>query len=91
MRVTDPIYIFVTSQIYAWPLLESLFSEVLTRDEWLRLFDNIFSNRPIMLLYVVVAYCTCNRRPLLQCTDIDDFKVTPAAAKRRETNLHTFP
>ncbi|CAF0809776.1 unnamed protein product [Didymodactylos carnosus] len=33
----------VTSEVYAWPLLETLFSEVFTRDEWLCLFDHIFT------------------------------------------------
>ncbi|XP_013421633.1 TBC1 domain family member 31, partial [Lingula anatina] len=64
----------VTSQIYAWPVLETLFSEVLTKDEWLRLFDNVLSNHPAFLLMCVVAYCTACRGPLLQCIEFDDFK-----------------
>ncbi|ETE64875.1 WD repeat-containing protein 67, partial [Ophiophagus hannah] len=40
----------ITSQSYAWPLLETMFSEVLTREEWLKMFDNIFSNHPSYLL-----------------------------------------
>ncbi|KAI5620588.1 TBC1 domain family member 31, partial [Silurus asotus] len=63
----------VTSQIYVWPLLETLFSEVLTRDEWLKLFDNVFSNHPSFLLMSVVAYVTCCRAPLILCTQKDDF------------------
>ncbi|KAK2500281.1 hypothetical protein MC885_018931 [Smutsia gigantea] len=46
----------VTAQLYAWPLLETVFSEVLTREEWLKLFDNVFSNHPSFLLMTVVAY-----------------------------------
>ncbi|KAI0219941.1 TBC1 domain family member 31 [Lamellibrachia satsuma] len=64
----------VTSQVYAWPLLETFFSEVLTKDEWLRLMDNLFSNHPAMLLMVTVAYCIVSRRPLLHCCEFDDFK-----------------
>ncbi|GAB1299377.1 TBC1 domain family member 31 [Apodemus speciosus] len=64
----------ITSQVYAWPLLETLFSEVLTREEWLRLFDNIFSNHPSFLLMTVVAYSTCSRAPLLNCTLKEDFE-----------------
>lgn len=64
----------VTSQIYAWPLLETLFSEVLTKDEWLMLFDNVFSNHPSFLLMVVAAYAMCARGPLMQCVELDDFK-----------------
>ncbi|XP_013363374.1 PREDICTED: TBC1 domain family member 31 isoform X2 [Chinchilla lanigera] len=64
----------VTSQLYAWPLLETVFSEVLTREEWLKLFDNIFSNHPSFLLMTVVAYNICCRVPLLHCTFKDDFE-----------------
>ncbi|KAM4687302.1 TBC1 domain family member 31 [Discoglossus pictus] len=64
----------VTSQIYAWPLLETLFSEVLTREEWLKLFDNVFSNHPSFLLMAVVAYIISSRSPLLHCNQKDDFE-----------------
>ncbi|XP_028919506.1 TBC1 domain family member 31 isoform X1 [Ornithorhynchus anatinus] len=64
----------VTSQLYAWPLLETVFSEVLTREEWLKVFDNVFSNHPSFLLMTVVAYNTCFRAPLLNCTQKDDFE-----------------
>uniref|UniRef100_A0A8C8ZUY1 TBC1 domain family member 31 n=1 Tax=Prolemur simus TaxID=1328070 RepID=A0A8C8ZUY1_PROSS len=64
----------VTSQLYAWPLLETVFSEVLTREEWLKLFDNVFSNHPSFLLMTVVAYNVCSRAPLLNCNLKDDFQ-----------------
>ncbi|CAG12858.1 unnamed protein product [Tetraodon nigroviridis] len=64
----------VTSQVYAWPLLETLFSEVLTRDEWLRLFDSVFSNHPAFLLMACVAYVTCCRQLLLKSTQKRDFE-----------------
>ncbi|KAM4685127.1 TBC1 domain family member 31 isoform 3-T3 [Amazona ochrocephala] len=64
----------VTSQVYAWPLLETLFSEVLTREEWLKVFDNIFSNHPSYFLMVVVAYIICSRAPLLHCNQTADFE-----------------
>ncbi|KAF6323777.1 TBC1 domain family member 31 [Rhinolophus ferrumequinum] len=64
----------ITSQVYAWPLLETVFSEVLTREEWLKLFDNVFSNHPSFLLLTVVAYNICSRAPLLNCSLKDDFE-----------------
>ncbi|XP_053552386.1 TBC1 domain family member 31, partial [Bombina bombina] len=64
----------VTSQVYAWPLLETLFSEVLTREEWLKLFDNVFSNHPSFLLLTVAAYIISSRSPLLHCNQKDDFE-----------------
>lgn len=69
----------VAFQVYAWPVLETLFSEVLTRDEWLHLFDHVFSNPPAFLLVAAAAYCVTNRAPLLKCTELDDFKVGLAA------------
>ncbi|XP_011804686.1 PREDICTED: TBC1 domain family member 31 [Colobus angolensis palliatus] len=66
----------ITSQLYAWPLLETVFSEVLTREEWLKLFDNIFSNHPSFLLMTVVAYNICSRVPLLNCNLKDDFELS---------------
>lgn len=62
-------------QMYAWPLLQTLLSEVLTKDEWLRAWDNIFSNHPSFLLFVVVAYVIVSRKALLQCTRKEDFEV----------------
>ncbi|NWH57772.1 TBC31 protein, partial [Geococcyx californianus] len=64
----------VTSQVYAWPLLETLFSEVLTREEWLKVFDNIFSNHPSYFLMMVVAYIICSRVSLLHCNQKADFE-----------------
>ncbi|XP_014446719.1 TBC1 domain family member 31 [Tupaia chinensis] len=64
----------ITSQLYAWPLLETVFSEVLTREEWLKLFDNVFTNHPSFLLMTVVAYNICSRTPLLNCNLKDDFE-----------------
>ncbi|NXU11406.1 TBC31 protein, partial [Pardalotus punctatus] len=64
----------VTSQVYAWPLLETLLSEVLTREEWLKIFDNIFSNHPSYFLMIVVAYIICSRVPLLGCKQAADFE-----------------
>lgn len=53
----------------------TLFSEVLSRDEWLRLWDNILSNHPGFLLLCVVAYLTTARHTLLKCTQQEDFEV----------------
>ncbi|XP_039571379.1 TBC1 domain family member 31 isoform X1 [Passer montanus] len=64
----------VTSQVYAWPLLETLLSEVLTREEWLKAFDNIFSNHPSYFLMIVVAYVICSRASLLHCNQAADFE-----------------
>ena len=76
-RVYVPYYmqLLFCFQIYAWPLLQTLLSEVLTKDEWLRAWDNIFSNHPSFLLFVVVAYVIVSRKVLLQCSRREDFEV----------------
>jgi WD40 repeat protein len=52
---------------YAWPMLRSAFSEVLTRDEWETLWDHLFAHAhdPSLLLYACVAYLRYFRGPLL--------------------------
>lgn len=67
-------YHMVTSEIYAWPLLESVFSEVLTTSEWCILWDHIISNEPSFLLMSVVAYNILNRSLLMTFTDVSDFQ-----------------
>uniref|UniRef100_UPI00358F1C90 TBC1 domain family member 31-like n=2 Tax=Myxine glutinosa TaxID=7769 RepID=UPI00358F1C90 len=64
----------VTAQEYAWPLLETLFSEVLNQEEWLCLFDNVFSNEPAFLLMAVVAYLLCSHQRLMSIVDQKDFE-----------------
>ena len=61
--------------------METLFSEVLTKEEWLRMYDNVFSNHPSFLTMLAVAYCTRSRTPLLHCTEFDDFKVKTRSEK----------
>lgn len=64
----------VTTQHYAWPLLETLFTEVFTRAEWLKFFDHVFSNKPMFLTYAVIAYCITCRGVLLRTESSDDLK-----------------
>uniref|UniRef100_A0A8C4RBW2 TBC1 domain family member 31 n=1 Tax=Eptatretus burgeri TaxID=7764 RepID=A0A8C4RBW2_EPTBU len=64
----------LTAQEYAWPLLETLFSEVLNQEEWLCLFDNVFSNKPAFLLMAVVAYLLCCRQRLMSIVDQKNFE-----------------
>ncbi|PIK53899.1 putative TBC1 domain family member 31-like [Apostichopus japonicus] len=63
----------ISSQVYAWPLLHTLMSEVLTKEDWLKLWDNVLSQNSSFFLFAIVSYLMNARRPLLQCTDVDDF------------------
>jgi hypothetical protein len=62
----------ITCQLYGWSLLQTIFSEVFSKNEWQILFDNIFSQHPGYMLYLVVAYSICNRSALVQVQEIED-------------------
>lgn len=91
----------VTSQTYAWPLLETAFSEVLRCDDWRVLWDHVLTNEPSFLLLSVVAYNVTSRSTILALSTRDDFEafyrsVTPINTKkligkksRRFDSFHT--
>ena len=56
-------------------MLQTLFSEVLTRTDWLTVWDNIFSNHPSFMLYFLVAYLIHSRKALLCTRTKDNIKV----------------
>jgi hypothetical protein len=56
----------VTAQLYAWPLLRTSFSEIASEDDWLVLWDNIFSNHPgfvVLLLVALLVECRVRAQP----------------------------
>ncbi|XP_076633299.1 TBC1 domain family member 31 isoform X1 [Colletes latitarsis] len=56
----------VTSSEYAWPLLKTAMSEVLSGPEWLIFWDNLISyKRPSLLLLSVIAYSICSRKIII--------------------------
>lgn len=55
--------------------IQTAFSEVLTRDEWLVFFDNLFFNRsPLWQLCAVAGYVILCKEPLLRTTSFQDFE-----------------
>ena len=67
----------VGPKTYAWLMLRTLFSEVLNKDEWLRLWDNFIGNGnrcTVMLSSAVVAYLRYFRAPLLRLRATSDFE-----------------
>ncbi|KAG7210766.1 hypothetical protein KM043_012260 [Ampulex compressa] len=56
----------ITSSEYAWPLLQTAMSEVLSRLEWLILWDYLISlQKPSLFLMCVVAYNICLREIII--------------------------
>jgi len=49
--------------------------QVLTRSDWLCLWDHVLSNEPSFLLMAVVSYNIVCRRTVMSCRDHDDFEV----------------
>lgn len=64
----------MTTQIYAWSVLQTGFSEVLCRDEWMKLWDHVLVNQPYWMLMAVVSYSLINRTSLLDCYELETFK-----------------
>ncbi|CAH8872271.1 unnamed protein product [Trichobilharzia szidati] len=64
----------VTTEIYAWPLLQTALSEVFTQDEWLCLWDILICHSPGLLLAVVAAFSISARGPLLMVKNHDTFE-----------------
>ncbi|GJQ76162.1 hypothetical protein Trydic_g1907 [Trypoxylus dichotomus] len=64
----------ITSKIYAWPILQTVFSEVLTARDWLILWDHILINEPSFFLLAVVAFNLINTHVLLKMNYAQDIK-----------------
>ncbi|EGZ25527.1 hypothetical protein PHYSODRAFT_449053, partial [Phytophthora sojae] len=61
----------VTSEAFAWSLLKTIFTEVLSEDEWMCLWDHLFtySDTPQLLFVAVLAYLSYFRTALLASCD----------------------
>eukprot|EP00698_Gefionella_okellyi_P005649 TRINITY_DN15121_c0_g1_i1.p1 TRINITY_DN15121_c0_g1~~TRINITY_DN15121_c0_g1_i1.p1 ORF type:complete len:1344 (+),score=328.15 TRINITY_DN15121_c0_g1_i1:78-4109(+) len=62
----------VIAQVYAWLPLQTLFSEMLTKFDWLRLFDHILSNDTSFMVYAATALVIYFRKRLLTVQSVDD-------------------
>lgn len=64
----------ITSKQYAWPLLESAFSEVLTSPAWFVFWDHILTNEPAFLLCTVIGYNVTQRNILMNLEDTNEIE-----------------
>lgn len=80
----------ITTSEYAWPLLQTVMSEVLSGDEWLILWDHLISfQKPSLLLMCVVAYNIYSRENIISfiksCSrDIKTFYSTQSHIRARD-------
>jgi hypothetical protein len=63
----------ITSQIYGWTLMQSLFSEVFSKKDWMMVWDHLVSNSPSFFYHFIAAYIIHFRRSLLGIHDQKDF------------------
>lgn len=54
--------------------MQTLFSEMFAKDDWLKLWDHLLSNQPSYMYYVIVAYLIRFRKPLLETHRAGDFE-----------------
>ncbi|XP_069951089.1 TBC1 domain family member 31 isoform X3 [Cherax quadricarinatus] len=73
--LTHLIKLKVTAEDYAWSLLTSAFSKVLSSSDWLVLWDHILSNHPSFLPCVAAAFTIKSRQTILTCSDSSEIKM----------------
>lgn len=64
----------VSSKMYAWPLLQTAFSEILTSSAWKVFWDHVLTNESSFLLCAVVACNILQRTALLNLSDSQQFE-----------------
>eukprot|EP00743_Colponemidia_sp_Colp-15_P009153 GILK01009987.1.p1 GENE.GILK01009987.1~~GILK01009987.1.p1 ORF type:complete len:1224 (+),score=348.36 GILK01009987.1:392-3673(+) len=66
-----------TSQTYAWTMLQTMFTEVLTKQEWLSLMDHLVTSsaEPFQLLFAVIGYLRYFRSAILQCSKVEEIEL----------------
>ena len=52
-------------EVHAWALLSTALTEVLSKSDWLKLWDHVFSNSPPFLMFLVLSYLLHFRAPIL--------------------------
>ena len=61
-------HLSVGSDVWAWPLLASLFARVLDRDDWMQLWDHLLCMAPQFILHVLAAFIGKISAPLMAAT-----------------------
>ncbi|KAI9356508.1 hypothetical protein DFJ73DRAFT_822843 [Zopfochytrium polystomum] len=71
----------VTSQIYGWTMLQTLFTELFSKGDWVKLWDHFVTNPPAFMYYFMAAYIQASRTALLhtnKATDVEFFFSRPS-------------
>ncbi|KAI8894406.1 WD40-repeat-containing domain protein [Globomyces pollinis-pini] len=78
----------ITSQIYIWILIQTLFSESFSKSDWLTIWDHMVSNDPSFIYYFLVGYLIHFRKVLMRTTHTKDFYYF--FQRRQATNISTL-
>lgn len=62
----------ITPEMYAWYLVKTSFTEVLSESFWFTLWDTIVSNPPYFLVFIIVAFNSINRYNIMRQTCFED-------------------
>lgn len=64
----------ISAKIYALPLMETAFSEVLDERQWRQLWDHIVSNEPYFLVFIIVAYNSSLRLTIMRYEKVESIE-----------------
>ncbi|CAI5715652.1 unnamed protein product [Peronospora destructor] len=80
----------VASEAYAWSLLKTIFTEVLSEDEWMCLWDHLFTlpDTPQLIFVAVLAYLSYFRTALLAACD--RFSIEQFFHQQNAINIQKF-
>lgn len=61
-------------QVYAWPILRSFFTEVLAKEDWLKLVDHLFAYKedPELVVYFCAAFVLQSKGSLMSLQSIEE-------------------
>ncbi|CAH1405108.1 unnamed protein product [Nezara viridula] len=59
---------------YVWPVMETLFAEVLVEKDWLILWDNVVTSRTDFLTLAVVSFFLVNKNIFHSCKSLKEFE-----------------
>lgn len=75
---------------YVWPFLQSLFTTMLSKDDWLSLVDFLvlYNQEPIYLLLFIVAYLSYFKEPLMKIETLEEIEYF--LQKQNAVNIQTI-
>ena len=59
-------------ETHAWALMSTVMTEVLSKADWLKLWDHILSNSPPFLMFVLLAYFIFFRGPIMSAETLQE-------------------